>query len=66
MTCHPQCEALRQSLLMRYYDRSQPRNRQDNQADRGVTGPGATYINQANLSLYDVQVSDTYTTLTVL
>ena len=59
-----QCEALRQSLLMRYYDRSQPRNnRRESQPPAAShphpgSGPGSTVISQANnLSLHQVQVS---------
>ncbi|GFO15669.1 inositol 1,4,5-trisphosphate receptor type 1, partial [Plakobranchus ocellatus] len=56
------CEALRQSLLMRYYDRSQPRgNRRESQPPAAShphpgSGPGSTVISQANnLSLHQVQ-----------
>ncbi|NP_001191618.1 inositol trisphosphate receptor [Aplysia californica] len=50
------CEALRQSLLMRYYDRSQPRSRRESQSSGPSSGPGSTMLSQANnLSLHDVQ-----------
>ncbi|XP_059161303.1 inositol 1,4,5-trisphosphate receptor type 1-like isoform X4 [Physella acuta] len=53
---HRRCEALRQSLLMRYYDRSQPRNRRESQPTGQNSGPGSTMISQANnLSLHQVQ-----------
>ncbi|BFZ08220.1 hypothetical protein BsWGS_11262 [Bradybaena similaris] len=52
----PECEALRQSLLMRYYDRTQPRNRRESQTTSLATSRSSATVSEANeLSLNYIQ-----------
>ncbi|KAK6175051.1 hypothetical protein SNE40_013589 [Patella caerulea] len=53
-------EALRQSLLTRYYGRSHPRNRRESTIGttngRGIgSGPGSVVLSRAEMTLHDVQ-----------
>ena len=57
-----QGEALRQSLLTRYYGKDHPRGRNDSGMGGAVTpvtagGPGSVILSRAEMTLHDVQVS---------
>ena len=53
---YPQGEALRQSLLTRFYGRSQVRSRRDSN-EGGGGGGGAVVLSRTELTLHDVQVN---------
>ncbi|XP_071082812.1 inositol 1,4,5-trisphosphate-gated calcium channel ITPR1-like isoform X3 [Haliotis cracherodii] len=57
---HRRGEALRQSLLTRYYGRAHPRNRRDSVMANSIGGrqavnPGSVILSRAEMSLHDVQ-----------